>query len=82
MERNAGKELKHEHASNENIVIGTFRNNLVKIFLEEDASARGILLWKLIDIVGRHSVAVVPGRSFIRRPDSHRRVVSRSRKAP
>lgn len=79
--RNAGKELRHEYASNENLVIGSFRNNLVKIFLEEDADTRGILLEKLIDIVSRHSVAIVPGRSFIRRPDSHKRIANKPRKA-
>ena len=80
-ERNAGKELKYEHAVNENLLIGRFKNNLVKIFFEKDGHVRALLFEKLLEAVSRSTVPIIPGRSFPRRPDSHKRIANRQRKA-
>jgi hypothetical protein len=80
-ERNAGKELKHGYAVNENLVIGRFRNNLIKIFFEKDGHVRALLFEKLLDAISRSTVPIIPGRSFPRRPDSHKRIANRQRKA-
>jgi len=80
--RNEGKELKYEeYAVNENLLIGRFRNNLIKIFFEKDGRVRALLFEKLLDIISRRTIPIIPGRSFPRRPDSHKRIANRQRKA-
>jgi len=81
-ERNEGKELKHdEYAVNENILIGRFRNNLVKILFEKEGRVRALLFDKLLEAISHSVVPIVPGRSFPRRPDSHKRIANKPRSA-
>jgi len=51
------------------------------ILFEEDAFKRVVLLQKLIDRIASRWVPVIPGRSFPRRPDTHKRIACRQRKA-
>jgi hypothetical protein len=81
-EGNAGKELKHdEYAANENLMIGGLKDNLIMILFEEDGTKRVLLFQKLLERISRHYVPVIPGRSFPRRPDSHKRIANKPRKA-
>jgi hypothetical protein len=80
--RNEGKELKHEeYTVNENLLIGRFRNSLIKIFFEKDIRVRALLFEKLLDIISRRTIPIITGRSFPRRPDSHKRIGNKPRKA-
>jgi hypothetical protein len=66
---------------NENLLIGSLKDNFIRILFEDDGLKRTILMQKLIDRVASHWVPVRPGRSFPRRPDSHKRIANRQRKA-
>ncbi|MDR2732493.1 MAG: hypothetical protein LBB36_04665 [Fibromonadaceae bacterium] len=77
-----GAELKYEeYRANENLMIGRLKNNLIMIFFEKDAAKRALLFQKLVERISAHYVPVIPGRSFPRRPDSHKRIANRQRKA-
>ena len=77
-----GRKLKYEeYRANENLLIGRLKDNFIMILFEDDGLKRTILMRKLIDRIASHWVPVRPGRSFPRRPDSHKRIANRQRKA-
>jgi hypothetical protein len=76
-EDNAGKCLKHEYITNENVLIGKLKDKLVMILLNDDAGKRGVLLDKLIAQIARYRCAIVPGRQFPRSVTSHKRAAAR-----
>ena len=79
--RNEGRQLRYEYKTNENILIGKLKNNLVKILLEDDGDVRGRLLIKLIERISSFMVPVRPGRSFPRKPDQHKKIGNKPRRA-
>lgn len=81
-EANEGKELKYkEYAANENLAIGSLKDNLIMILFEDDGDKRLLLHNKLMDRIASRYVPVMPGRSFPRRQDSHKRIANKPRKA-
>jgi hypothetical protein len=80
--KEAGKPLKYEeYRANENLMAGRLKNNLIMILFEENGAKRVLLFQKLVERISARYVPVVPGRSFPRRPDSHKRIANRQRKA-
>jgi hypothetical protein len=80
--KEAGKPLKHEeYKANENLMIGRLKNNLIMILFEEDPYKRAALWQRLTDRIASRYIPVIPGRSFPRRPDSHKRIANRPRRA-
>jgi hypothetical protein len=60
------KELKYDYVTNENVLIGSLKDELVKMLLEESPKKRSKLFNKLIIQISRSRTAVSPGRSFKR----------------
>jgi len=78
---NAGKDLKYEYITNENILIGKLKDKLIMILLNKDAVKRGLLLDKLILQVSRYRTAVDHHRHFPRPVSSHKRACCKIKKA-
>jgi hypothetical protein len=71
------KNLVHEYKTNENLLIGKLKNNLVLILLNDDPEQRTLLLNKLMERVVSFKVAVVPDRHFPRPTEAHKKTRSR-----
>lgn len=80
-ENNKDKNLKYEYRTNENVLIGTLKNKLILILLNDDSEQRNSLLGKLIDKISTYRVSVVPGRHFDRPACSHKKVTEKPKKA-
>ena len=80
-EDTAGKELKYEYMTNENILIGKLKDKLIMILLNDNAKQRALLLDRLITQVSRYRTAIVPERQFVRPAVSHKRFCCKVKKA-
>ena len=67
------KFLKHTYSTNENILIGKLKNNLILIMLNDNPEMREVLLNKLIKRLSRCKVTNVPGRHFDRPTEAHKK---------
>lgn len=72
-----GKELKHQYKTNESIVIGKLKNNLILILLCNDPLKRELLMEKLLQRLQSNKVASVPNRHFERPKEAHKKTRSR-----
>jgi hypothetical protein len=56
--KNDGKELKHEYKTNINVLIGSLKDKLVLMMLEERPKKRNKLFKKIIDTISRNCVPI------------------------
>ncbi len=61
------KNLKYEYKVNTNILIGTFREYMIKIAIENDPDKRRLLYKHMLDEIMENLVPIRPGRSFKRK---------------
>lgn len=64
--KNEGNVLKHEYKTNVSVLIGTLKDKLVLMMLEERPKKRDKLFKKIIDTVSKNCVPIRPGRSYPR----------------
>ena len=73
-ENNASKNLKYNYVTNENLLIGKLKDNLVLLLLNDNPDFRSQLLDKLIERVSHFRTEIKPNRHFERRDASHKKV--------
>lgn len=61
------KNLKYEYKVNINILVGTFREYMIKIAIENDPDKRRLLYKYMLDEIMQNLVPIRPGRSFKRK---------------
>lgn len=76
-EDNRSKTLNNTYKTNENLLIGKLKNNLILILLNEDSQQRERLLNRLIHRISTFKVAVVPDRQFPRPTEAHKKTRSK-----
>jgi hypothetical protein len=63
-ERQKGKQLKYEHKTNVNILIGTIKDEVIRALLEPSKRKRANRFRKLLEQASKYSVSIRPNRSF------------------
>jgi hypothetical protein len=68
VEENKKENLKYEYKVNMNILVGTFREYMIKIAVEEDDDKRRQMYTYMLDEIVSNLVPIRPGRSNPRKP--------------
>lgn len=68
VENNKKENLKYEYKVNMNILVGTFREYMIKIAIEEDDDKRKIMYTYMLDEIVSNLVPIRPKRSNPRKP--------------
>jgi len=63
-ERHKDKQLKYEHKTNVNILIGTIKDEVVRVLLEPSKRKRAKRFRKLLEQASKYSVSIRPNRNF------------------
>lgn len=74
---NNSKTLKNTYKTNESLLIGKLKNNLILILLNEDFHQREHSFSKLVQRISAFKVAVVPDRRFPRPTEAHKKTRSK-----
>lgn len=75
------KEIKHTYVTNQNILIGKLKNNLILIMMNDNPQHREMLLNKLINRLSQYKVTTVPNRHFPRPTEAHKKKRSKNKRA-
>ena len=62
--RQKGKQLKYEHKTNVNILIGTIKDDVIWALLEPSVRKRAKMFRRLLEQASKYSVSIRPNRSF------------------
>lgn len=73
----SSKNLTNTYKTNESLLIGKLKNNLILILMNEDSHQRELLLDRLIQRITAFKVAVVPDRQFPRPTEAHKKTRSK-----
>ena len=68
VEKNKKENLKYEYKVNMNILVGTFREYVIKIAIEEDDDERRKMYTHMLDEIVSNLVPIRPNRSNPRKP--------------
>jgi hypothetical protein len=66
-QNNQDKSLKYEYKVNTNILIGTLKDSLVLMLLEDDSKKRNAMFHRVMQEITKNMVPIRPGRSNTRR---------------
>jgi hypothetical protein len=79
IEKNKGKELKHEYKINQNILYGKLKYNLIELLLEENDDKKTLMYNQLLKDIKRNIVPIRKDRHFERKkgPSSNKYAMNR-----